>query len=74
MWTRAGGEMKVLLLTDAQYELAKRKVAQLVHCTDTNAELMRGWKQRNPGCKYLGEALIRRAHIEAIRLHRILEQ
>jgi hypothetical protein len=66
--------MKVLLLSDAQYELAKRKVAQLVNCTDTNVQLMRGWKRRNPGSAYLGEALVRKDHIEAIRLARILEQ
>jgi hypothetical protein len=69
-----GGSLKVIILDDATWTLAKKKLEEELHCASVAASLLRAWEKRN-GCKYISAAWIRKRHIEAIRLcRRILSQ
>jgi hypothetical protein len=65
--------MKVLLLSDSDYELVKSKVSQELSCASTNWLIMRAWEKRH-ACKWFSRAFVRKRRIEAKRLERILSQ
>lgn len=65
--------MKVLLLSDRDYQLCLQKVEAELRCTRLNSELMRGWEKAH-GCRWHAHKWIRKRSIEAHRLKRILSQ
>jgi hypothetical protein len=65
--------MKVLVLEDELWVLAKKKIQAELDRTSLNAAMVRGWnKRRHDGTRLWCEAWVRKDHIEAIRLSRIL--
>jgi hypothetical protein len=64
--------MKVLLLSDSDFELAKRKVTQELSCASNAWLLMQYWEKTH-SCKWHARALLRKRRIEATRLSRILK-
>lgn len=65
--------MKVLVLSDRDYELCRRKVAQEMQCARVAVMLMRAWEKAH-GCRWMTHKWLRKRAIEAHRLSRILSQ
>jgi hypothetical protein len=65
--------MKVLVLDDKTWALAKKKLEELLRCTQSDAALVRAFRRRH-GVSSMQEAYIRKRHWEAIRLAKILKQ
>jgi hypothetical protein len=64
--------MKVILLSDKDWQLAKTKLEHYLHCTTVNADLLKAQKRSHPGGQALAEKWIRKNHIEAIHLARVI--
>jgi hypothetical protein len=67
------GGMKVLVLDDKTWELAKKKLEDLLRCCQTDVALVRAFRRRH-GVSSIQEAYVRKRHWEAIRLAKILKQ
>jgi hypothetical protein len=65
--------MKVIILSDELWALAKSKIEAELHCASTEASLIRGWNKRHGAHSY-SEKWVRKRHWEAIRLAKILKQ
>lgn len=70
--------MKILVLDDKTWELARKKILAELSCAETNAALCRSWnnRQRRAGSpvRWWDEKWIRKRHWEALRLAKILKQ
>jgi hypothetical protein len=65
--------MKVLVLSDELWALARKKIEDELNCASTSAFLARAVRRREHR-RLLNEAWIRKRHIEAIKLAKILKQ
>jgi hypothetical protein len=65
--------MKVLVLSDELWALARKKIEAELDCASTQAMWARGIRKREP-YRLWNEAWIRKRHIEAIKLAKILKQ
>jgi hypothetical protein len=65
--------MKVLVLDDATWALARKKIEAELNCASTAASLALGVRRREHR-RPLNEAWIRKRHIEAIKLAKLLKQ
>jgi hypothetical protein len=72
----SGTNMKVIILSDELWALAKSKIEQELDCASANASLVRGWNRRHAREKtrLWSEKWVRKRHWEAIRLAKILKQ
>lgn len=66
--------MKVLILDEASWALAKQKIEAELHCASTAASWIRGWNRRHAKARHWDEKRVRKRHWEAIRLAKILSQ
>ena len=65
--------MKVLVLSDELWTLAQKKIEAELNCASTAASLARAvWRREHR--RSLNEAWIRKRHIEAIKLAKLLKQ
>lgn len=65
--------MKVLILDEKTWELAKKKIKAELHCAETQVSFCRGIRKRY-GTRSWNEPWARKRHIEAIRLAKLLTQ
>jgi hypothetical protein len=63
--------MKILMVSDKDWALVKRKVEEELHCAGVDVMLARAFR-REKGVGWYGEKWNRKRHIEALRLKRII--
>jgi hypothetical protein len=66
-------KMKVLILNDHTWALAQKKIKQELHCAQTEASVCRSVRKRE-NRRHWNEVWIRKRHIEALRLAKLLNQ
>lgn len=63
--------MRVLLLSESDYALATRKVAEELHCASVDCYLLASWEKKNH-CQHYARARVRKRRLEANRLKRMI--